>query len=157
MDIVTPDTGEIDRIVDLWVQLARGQRQYDAHILSEENRTGVRESLVHQLVAEQVVVARDGPSRDEIHGFASFRIESGSFERAITRGIIDNVYVVPERRNEGIGSALLETVETRLAERAVDRIALEVLAANEAGRRFYQRHGYEPHRLEVEKAVESSR
>jgi len=154
MDIATPDTAEIDRIVDLWAELAESQRQYDAHILSEENRTGVRETLVHQLVAGQVIVARDGLTPADIHGFASFRIESGSFERAVTRGIIDNVFVVPKRRSEGIGSALLEAAESRLKNHDVDRIALEVLAANEAGRRFYQRHGYEPHRLEVEKPVE---
>ena len=154
MDIVTPDTGEIDKIVDLWAELAESQRQYDAHILSEENRTGVRETLVHQLVAGQVIVARDGPNPADIHGFASFRIESGSFERAVSRGIIDNLYVVPKRRSEGIGSALLEAAESRLANHDVDRIALEVLAANEAGRRFYQRYGYEPHRLELEKPVE---
>ncbi len=154
MKIVTPDTDDIDRIVDLWAELAESQRQYDAHILSDENRTGVRETLVHQLVAERVVVARDGQPSVNIHGFASFRVESGDFKRAVTRGIIDNVYVVPERRNEGIGSALLETAENRLAGADVDRIALEVLATNERGRRFYQQHGYEPHRLEVEKAVE---
>jgi ribosomal protein S18 acetylase RimI-like enzyme len=32
---------------------------------------------------------------------------------------------------------------------------LEVLAGNETARRFYETHGYEPHRVEMEKAPES--
>jgi len=30
-------------------------------------------------------------------------------------------------------------------------VALETMADNEAARRFYRRHGYEPHRIELER------
>ncbi|MFW5917969.1 MAG: GNAT family N-acetyltransferase, partial [Haloferacaceae archaeon] len=48
-----------------------------------------------------------------------------------------------DHRESGIGSALLERVESALRSADVDRIEARVLADNEAGTEFYEREGYE--------------
>jgi len=58
-------------------------------------------------------------------------------------GEIDWLHVHPDHRESGIGSALLEHVETELREADVDRIEANVLVANKAGAGFYEREGYE--------------
>ncbi|PSP54586.1 hypothetical protein BRC82_09600 [Halobacteriales archaeon QS_1_67_19] len=84
-----------------------------------------------------------------------FDVEAGAYEQDADRGIVQNVYVVERRRNEGIGSSLLAAAEAALTDAGADAVALEVMADNEAARRFYRRHGYDPHRVELEKPVES--
>ena len=148
MTLEAPDREELDVLADLWVDLAQGQRAYDSHVRSEANRAAVREALARSLVAGGLLVARDA---GELVGFVMFGPETGSYDQDVRRGVIDNLYVVPDRRGEGVGSDLLSAAESRLREEGVDAITLEVMATNERARRFYRRHGYESHRVELEK------
>jgi ribosomal protein S18 acetylase RimI-like enzyme len=151
VDIGPADRDELDALADLWVDLAVEQREHGSHLHASANRAAIRESLARHLVVDGLIVAReDGPV-----GFVAFDHESSGYERTVDRGVVRNLYVVPGRRDEGIGSRLLEAAETALAEAGVDRVALEALASNEAGRRFYERHGYRDHRVELEKRVET--
>ncbi len=75
----------------------------------------------------------------EIVGFAESYVV-GRRERV---GEIDWLHVHPDHRESGIGSALMERVESELREADVDRIEGRVLADNEAGTAFYEREGYE--------------
>jgi len=52
------------------------------------------------------------------------------------------IYVLPDHWGEGIGSRLFENVRERLQERDFDRLRIHVLAENERGRQFYERHGF---------------
>jgi ribosomal protein S18 acetylase RimI-like enzyme len=160
---------DVDAVADLWVELAAGQREFGSHLFAGENRATVREAIAKNAVADELLVARaeseteeatDEPETDseqssEIVGFVTFSIESGSYDRDVTRGLVQNVFVVSDHRGQGIGSDLLGEAETLLAERGADAISLEVMADNEEARRFYQRHGYTPHRIELEKSVEN--
>jgi ribosomal protein S18 acetylase RimI-like enzyme len=89
-----------------------------------------------------------------IVGFVMYGPETGSYEQSVDRGIVENVFVHPDHRDRGIGTALLDAAERALVESGVDTIALEVMAANDAARRFYARRGYRPHRLELEVPAE---
>jgi len=152
MEIVVPETDIADELADLWVVFAARQREYCSHILAEENRPEIRVSITRHIMGDRLLVARDG----QILGFVMFCIESGTYKQSLTRGVIENLYVLPERRSEGIGSALLEAAEDRLRERGVDAIALEVMSANESARSFYRDHGYTAHRLEYEKRIDGT-
>jgi ribosomal protein S18 acetylase RimI-like enzyme len=145
------DTDLADAVTDLWVALATGQRDHGSHLLPEENRGRIREIIVRHTVDDTLLVARD----DGVVGFVIFEREAGSFEQDVARGIITNLYVRPERRGEGIGSALLSAAEDTLRERGIDAVALEVMADNKAARRFYRRAGYRAHRVELEKPAEN--
>lgn len=147
MHIESPALDVADDITDMWVDLAAEQREHGSHLLAEENRSAIRESVARHTVAGGLLVARED---DDVVGFVLFDQQVGDYEQDADRGLVRYIYVRPSHRGEGIGSALLERAETRLFEGGADTVALEVLATNDAARRFYRRHGYEPHRVELE-------
>jgi GNAT superfamily N-acetyltransferase len=57
-------------------------------------------------------------------------------------GLLDELYVAPEARGAGIGSALLAAVESITRERGGRLIEIAVDGADTDARRFYERHGY---------------
>jgi ribosomal protein S18 acetylase RimI-like enzyme len=142
--------GDLDRLVDQWVDLARDQRAYGSHLAGEDNRTPVRESLAHHVVTDGVRVARVD---DAIVGFVTFGLERGEYEQTVTRGVVHNLFVAPAARGRGLGSALLAAAESELIDGGADVVSLEAMARNEGARRFYERHGYDVHRVELEKRV----
>lgn len=144
--------GDLDRLLDLWRSLARGQRDHGSRIDPDANDETIRESLAQHVLAEGVLVAR----RDEqTVGFVMFGPDETGVERDRTRGVVRNVFVVPDSRGEGVGTALMDAAEERLDADGVDEIALEAMADNEAARAFYRARGYEPHRVQFAKPSES--
>jgi len=143
---------DVDTIVDLWVRLAESQRAHGSHLFGDRNRTAVRETVVQRIVAENVRIAR---LDRQIVGFVMVTIDSGRYEQDETRGIIENIFVEPAHRDQGIGSALLDAAEELLHEAGADVLALEAMADNESARQFYRAHGYTPHRIELEKPTEN--
>jgi GNAT superfamily N-acetyltransferase len=57
-------------------------------------------------------------------------------------GIVDELYVAPEARGGGIGSALIAAVESVTRERGGRLVEIAVDGADVDARRFYERHGY---------------
>lgn len=150
--IGSADSDCVDELADRWVELARDQRRHGSHLLPAENRTRVREAMLRHVVGDTVRVARrDG----DVVGFVTFGQESEHYQQDVTRGIVHNIYVAAGHRGEGVGSALLAAAEDSLADRGVDAVALQAMASNEAARAFYRTNGYDPHRVELEKSVES--
>ncbi len=154
MDDVTIETGgsdDVDAVTDLWVRLAADQREYGSHLLSEDNRTTIRESVARHAVGDTLLVARAGA----VVGFAMVAVKPGGFAQDCTRGVVENLYVATGRRGEGVGTALVEAAEARLADRGADVVSIEVMAENGQARELYRRLGYEPHRVELEKPARS--
>jgi ribosomal protein S18 acetylase RimI-like enzyme len=59
-------------------------------------------------------------------------------------GEIESLSVLPAYRGSGLGSELLDRLETHLRERGVDDFMLGALAGNADAIRLYQRRGYTP-------------
>jgi ribosomal protein S18 acetylase RimI-like enzyme len=152
MDIESPDTTVAGDITDMWVDLAAGQREYGSHLLADDNRTQIRESVVRHIVTDSLLVARDAGA---LVGFVMFSVESGSFEQDVRRGVVENLFVAESHRRATVGQTLLDAAEARLAERGVAVVGLEVMAENEAAREFYRENGYELHRIELEKPIDT--
>jgi ribosomal protein S18 acetylase RimI-like enzyme len=55
---------------------------------------------------------------------------------------LEDLWVRPARRNDGIGSAILDAVERAAADGNADRLGLAVAVENEGARRLYRRRGY---------------
>lgn len=149
---------DLDRVVELWVALAAEQREHGSHLTVEPNRELMRETLARHVVDHTCLVARDGTADTDkaqpIVGFVSFDPERDGLDRDAVRGVVQNLYVVPEARGRGLGSQLLDAAEDALAAAGVDRIVLDAMAANDAARGFYEARGYEPHRVTYERRVE---
>lgn len=153
IEIVPATVDDLDRVTDLWVDLARDQQQYGSHLEPESNRRTIREAMARHAVDETLVVARDRD--DDVVGFVMFDVENGPYRQDVTRGIVQNVYVAPRVRNEGVGSALVAAAEDMLDAAGVDVVAIEAMADNDGARRLYRRRGYQPHRIEFEKQIKN--
>ncbi|WP_135822557.1 GNAT family N-acetyltransferase [Halostella litorea] len=150
MQIDTPTTDDLAALVDLWVRLADEQRRHGSRLLAEGNRTPVRETIARSVVTGNARIARrDG----DIVGFVTYEMDAGTYELDLTRGSVTNLFVRRDDRNAGVGSELLAAAERALAEDGADAVTLEVLAENEAARRFYRRAGYGDRRVVMEKAL----
>ena len=57
-------------------------------------------------------------------------------------GLLDELYVVPEKRGRGIGTQLLRAAEDDCRQRGGRLLEINVDGEDAAARRFYERHGY---------------
>jgi ribosomal protein S18 acetylase RimI-like enzyme len=152
MNVAAATSDDVAAVTDQWVALAAEQREHGSHLRAAENRGQARDLVAQYVHADNCAVAwRD----DERVGFVMFHLETGFYETDAHRGVVDNVYVIPEARGQGVGSALLDFAEDALREGGADVLAVEALWANEAARRLYERRGYDPHRVTLERPVES--
>jgi ribosomal protein S18 acetylase RimI-like enzyme len=64
------------------------------------------------------------------------QLDDGRYE--VTR-----LYVDPEIRSQGLGGRMLQAVFGELRSRGVAEVIVNVFGDNHAGRRFYERHGFQ--------------
>src|SRR5262245_8294306 len=57
-------------------------------------------------------------------------------------GLLDELYVTPQRRGQGLGSALLTTTEAVIRARGAEILEINVDGQDIDARRFYESHGY---------------
>jgi GNAT superfamily N-acetyltransferase len=67
---------------------------------------------------------------------------------------LQDMYVVPDRRNAGVGTALVAVAEGLARDRGHERCSLSTSATNGAAQRLYERLGYEA--AGVERRVEGT-
>ena len=152
MDVTAATGKDVAVVADLWVDLASEQRDHGSHLLAEPNRQAARDLIAQYVHAEGCAVARSGGRHV---GFVMYHVETGMYETDSNRGVVNNLYVVPEARNEGVGTALLDRAESDLVDDGADVLAVEALWANDAARRLYERRGYEAHRVTYEQSAEN--
>lgn len=58
---------------------------------------------------------------------------------------LDELYAVPARRGEGVGTALVTLLLELLRERSCGEVQINVDEEDEGARRFYERHGFTNH------------
>lgn len=92
----------------------------------------------------------------DIIGFVMFDLEAGTYAQDVSRGIVRNLYVRPDYRDNSVGQVLLTTAEAALDDAGADVVTLEAMAANERARSFYHDHDYVPHRIEFEKPLDTT-
>jgi GNAT superfamily N-acetyltransferase len=66
--------------------------------------------------------------------------------------LLDEMYVVPERRGEGIGSAVLEQMLKVAIDIGVDLVEINVDEIDVDAQRFYRRHGFSGNEAPAERA-----
>ena len=83
-----------------------------------------------------VVFAGDGPD-----GFAELRFRPSLYTGALD-AYLEELYVVPERRGQGLGRALLEAAMEYARERGAARIDLNTSVDDVAARALYESAGF---------------
>jgi ribosomal protein S18 acetylase RimI-like enzyme len=141
---------DLDALVEAWLALVESQRGFGSHIESESNRAVARQLLAEYVDAEMVAVARD---ESGLAGFVMFYEETGTYEQSVRRGVVENVYVRPAARGDGIGTALLDYAEAALAERGVEVVSIAAMAENDRAIELYEQRGYSPHRIVFERPL----
>jgi ribosomal protein S18 acetylase RimI-like enzyme len=82
-------------------------------------------------------------------GYAMVRIQEGpaTWPLGERTGELETLAVLPGERGAGVGEALLEAVRNELRRLETTELSVHVVAANAAGVRFYERHGFKPFAL----------
>ena len=77
-------------------------------------------------------------------GYAFVTVGPGyaSWQTGERAGVLETLSVLPTRRGEGIGEALIGAAWTRLAELGVDDMAITTTKTNVDSHRFYEREGF---------------
>ncbi|WP_106745074.1 GNAT family N-acetyltransferase [Yoonia maritima] len=56
--------------------------------------------------------------------------------------LMDGIFVEPDARGQGVGKALLQSIETHAASQGLQSIRLDVIDSNPRARALYEREGY---------------
>lgn len=132
----------------LIVELAEYEKLADAVAGDPEV---LRRTLFEQRAAEALMIELDG----EAIGYAIFFTTFSSFE--CRSGVwIEDIYVRPDKRRDGIGRAAMEHIAALALERGHVRLEWTALDWNEPALRFYEKLGatrlgdWITHRLDVD-------
>lgn len=118
-----------------------------ARLLDDFNRefdtptpgVGVLDSRLRGLLAQGAVVAF--LAEDPAVGLAVLTLRPNVWYDGPV-GLLDELYVVPSRRSQGIGSRLLEAAEEFTRGSGGELLEINVDGEDVDARRFYERHGY---------------
>ena len=127
----------------LWMQSAREHTTHDPIYVTAPGAERVMRRFLADLTSSShaflFVAEFDGRTIAFVSG--ELRESSPTFCPK-TWASVDDVYVEPDYRNLGVGRALIESVKAWAKERGADGVSLQVAAANERGRKFYEDLGF---------------
>jgi ribosomal protein S18 acetylase RimI-like enzyme len=127
----------------LWMQSAEEHTAHDPIYATAPGAERVMRRFLADLVGRSHSFLFVAEFAGRIVGFVSGELREGSPTfQAKTWASVDDVFVEPDYRNIGVGRALLESVRTWAKERGADGVSLQVAAANERGRKFYEGLGF---------------
>jgi GNAT superfamily N-acetyltransferase len=125
---------DVPTILSLVRGLAEYERLADQAVATEDD---LRRTLFGPKPSAEVVLAEDERG---VAGFALFFHNYSTF-RGKPGLYLEDLFVVPERRGEGIGKALLLHLKDIAVERGCGRMEWSVLSWNEPAVGFYRRLG----------------
>ena len=127
----------------LWMQSAKEHTAHDPIYDTAPGAEKVMRRFLADLAGSNHSFLFVAESAGRTVGFISGELREGSPAFCPkTWASVDDVFVEPDHRNLGVGRALLESVKGWAKERGADGISLQVAAANERGRKFYEELGF---------------
>ncbi|GIH13717.1 GNAT family N-acetyltransferase [Rugosimonospora africana] len=90
-------------------------------------------------------------------GYLVARVNGPYPTRPIKVGELENVFVEPDYRGQGVGTGLVAAFARWAADSGAQRLAVTAYAANERAIAFYRRHGFTPRSLSLESGVDAVR
>lgn len=146
MELRSAESSEAAKIVrELWLSLAREMENVSDYNRLEDN-LDLESTIEHKkdtIRSENsyMFVAEEG---EEMIGFISAKIEESIpiFARG-DKLKIDEMYVRPEFRREGVASELMDRVEETAEDKDVETLELSVDVENDSAQELYRNHGFE--------------
>lgn len=83
----------------------------------------------------------DGPDRSTAYGFALVTLRPSVYADGPV-AVLDELYVRPDRRGGGTGTALVAAMREQLSARDCEEIQINVDSVDTGARRFYERLGF---------------
>ncbi|MBL8880465.1 MAG: GNAT family N-acetyltransferase [Phycisphaerales bacterium] len=118
-------------------------------LLSANIEAGYERFLADRLRDPQAVVLV-ADATGEIAAYAYGQLEPRDWMRLLdAHGRIHDVIVAGGRRRAGVGEAIVARLVSELRQRGATRFVLETAWRNEAARRFFAKHGFEPTLVEM--------
>ena len=152
MDIDTlTSPAELDALEPLWVALHRHHRTVvpspamlvDDDAVSWSRRRDLYRGWMETGDALVLVARHDGTPV----GYAVAHLQDGpddTFAVGARYAELYSLSVAPEARGAGVGTALMDALDERLAELGIADMSIGVMAGNEDALRFYRRRGLVP-------------
>jgi GNAT superfamily N-acetyltransferase len=147
-------SSQIERLRPLWLELLAHHEQVSPEFLppavDAETSWRRRRAMYVEWLAEPDAFALIAVAGDEIAGYAIVAVQSGD-ELGDTWTVGDRVaeletlVVSLGHRSKGVGTQLLDRVESELRSRGIREMIIAAVATNEAAIRFYERRGYRPY------------
>lgn len=145
---------DVSGIVQLWVEAVEFAVEIDSYFTrssdSEKNFGEFVTGHIHLETASVVVAEID----QSVVGYClAVCLQRPPLVTEMDYGVIYDLAVTANYRNRGVGSRLCEEVQSWFAGRGIKRIELNVLNANENGRRFWQKTGFQPYMEQMYKVL----
>ncbi|MGH2807987.1 MAG: GNAT family N-acetyltransferase [Actinomycetota bacterium] len=141
MDVRHATLDDLDDLLRLQLQL----RDHHRRLAADSPRYGVQADRWRRLLRatlesddEAILVATNN---DDVRGFVTLVFAPKPWGVSCE---MDTLVVDEASRSEGVGEALVAAAEILAKERGAGGMRANVLTANDRGRAFYERIGYEP-------------
>ena len=135
-------------IQDLRYLLAKHEKSLGLNIaVPEWGYTEVGKKDLEYFLNEQYIYVAE--ENEKIVGFITAEIFKKKAWYTVQLGSINNIFVLEEYRNQGIGKALIKTVIDALKEVGITNVQLDTYNKNDKAIKFYEGLGFEKCNLQM--------
>jgi GNAT superfamily N-acetyltransferase len=161
LDIRPATEADLDALYGLWSDFSREMAEMDPYnSLADGDLRAVQDDYRREALADddqRVLLAVAGGDDDGTAPVGYVTAERKASPPVFARGDRVNVgelYVREPYRGEGLADRLLDRAVAWGRERGCERVSLSVNVGNERARAFYERRGFEPRRLKLDRPLE---
>lgn len=138
---------DVPRLRDLWIALHHQHQAVAPVPLVEDDERSwdARRSLYLRWLGEGNAFGLLAERNGEAVGYAICCLYDGpddTFPVGARYGDLYSLCVAEQERGQGIGSRLLDAVDSELEQRGVHDLRISVIAGNERAQRLYERRGF---------------
>ena len=80
-------------------------------------------------------------------------IRAFTYDNKLRCGCLDELYLTPEARGQGIGKKLIDTATDWMTEKKVVRVTVSVYSWNASAKKFYEEEGFTEYATSYEKTI----
>jgi len=144
---------DLPQIQKLSSELIVSDNNFDHHLLKNWSFETDGEKYLTKRIRGRKGVCLVVEANRQIVGYCTGAILPIQKWRPFHRSELENIYIMENYRNAGVGTTLLHSFFYWSKEKGVDRIALYSMIQNKEAHRFYERQGFAAWNLVMEKVL----